>query len=247
MTSLVSLAVFAALMPLDAQATAPSDLKRHIYPLAKAQVAPVIEIDVTDSPESKEWAETGKALLEEWYGKLTQLLATDGVDPMTGRQTGNAFKRPDKIRLVFKKELNVPAYASGAEITISGKWIADHPDDLGVVIHEAVHVIQQYPNYDGKQGWLVEGIADYIRWWRYEPELHSGSSRTRINFASAKYTDAYRTTAKFLAWASRKYDMRLVPALDKAMRDSRDPMPVFEAVTGKSAEDLWDEFSKDDR
>jgi hypothetical protein len=106
------------------------------------------------------------------------------------------------------------------------------------VIHELVHIVQQYPNSRFKQGWLVEGIADYIRWWRYEPE----SPRPRIDPEKSKYTDAYRTTAYFLAWASRKYDMRLVPALDRALRAGEDPMPKFAQYTGKDADALWKEF-----
>jgi hypothetical protein len=66
-------------------------------------------------------------------------------------------------------------------ITISGKWITEHPDDLGMVIHELVHVVQGYPNSRHKAGWLVEGIADYIRWWRYEPE----APRPRIDPAKS--------------------------------------------------------------
>lgn len=218
------------------------DLARHVYPMAKALDCPPVVIDVTDCPEAKPWAETAKALVVESYPKLTQLLATDGRDPLTGAAKGAAFRAPKEIKLTFKKTLNVPAYASGGEITINGDWIAKHPDDLGMVVHELTHVVQQYPGSRSTPGWLVEGIADYIRWWRYEPELHAGPGRTKPNPDTAKYTDAYRTTAVWLAWASRKYDMRLVPALDKAMRDGEDPIPLFEKVTGKSADDLWKEF-----
>lgn len=223
---------------------AASDLSRFVYPLAKPLEAPSVVIDISDCPEAKEWAEAAKALVIAWYPRVTELLATDGRDPFTGEKKGEAFKSPTEVKLVFKKTLNVPAHASGGTITINGEWIARRPDDLGMVVHELVHVVQQYPNSRTKPGWLVEGIADYIRWWRYEPELHSGTGRTKVNPATAKYTDAYRTTAVWLAWASRTYDMRLVPSLDKAMRDREDPMPVFLKVTGKSADDLWAEFVK---
>lgn len=229
-------------MVLSLFLVASNDLSKHVYPLAAPMVSPPVVIDVTDCPEAKPWAEAAKVLVVEWYPKVTQLLATDGKDPMTGEKKGEPFKSPSEVKLVFKKTLNVPAYASGGTITINGEWIARNPDDLGMVVHELVHVVQQYPNSRTKPGWLVEGIADYIRWWRYEPELHAGPGRTKVNPDTAKYTDAYRTTAVWLAWASRKYDMRLVPALDKAMRDRQDPMPLFEKVTGKSADDLWKEF-----
>jgi hypothetical protein len=220
------------------------DLKRFVYPLAKPLKCPEIVLVTTEFPEAKEWAIAAKALVEEWYGKLTQLLATDGVDPLTGKKDGKEFRAPKVLKLEFKPNIGPPAYATGDTITVKGEWITAHPDDLGMMIHELTHVIQQYPDSPFKPGWLVEGIADYIRWWRYEPELHSTSGRTKIDFTKAKYTDAYRTTGMWLAWSSRKYNMALVPALDHALRGAKDPMPVFKLATGKSADELWGEFSK---
>jgi len=69
------------------------------------------------------------------------------------------------------------------------------------------------------------------------------------DFSRAKYTDAYRTTAVWLAFIEQKYDRRLVPTLDHHMRLGKDPMPVFKdpmpvfkELTGKTADELWDEF-----
>jgi hypothetical protein len=203
----------------------PQGLEKYVYPLAPQKPCPPVVTDVSDFPEGKAWAEAAKSLVESWYPIAVSLLATQD------------FKQPSQIKLIFKKEISAPAYASGDGITINGKWITEHPDDLGMVIHELTHVIQQYPGSKLKAGWLVEGIADYVRWWRYEPE----AGRPRITDQS-KMTDGYRVTAYFLAWASKKYDLRLVPALDKALRKAEDPMPVFEQVTGKAPDALWKEF-----
>jgi hypothetical protein len=202
------------------------DLDRHVYPLAKRIDTPLVVVDATDFPEGQAWGDAAKKLVEAWFPTVCALLATED------------FKAPKEIKLVIKKEISAPAWASGGTITINGKWITDHPDDLGMVIHELTHVIQQYPRSEFKAGWLVEGIADYVRWWRYEPE----AVRPKIDPEKSKYTDAYRTTAYFLAWVSRKYDMRLVPALDRALRKAEDPMPVFTKMTGKDAAALWTEF-----
>jgi hypothetical protein len=202
------------------------DFARFIYPTAPPIPSPQIVIDVTDSPESQAWAERAADLAREWFPTLTSLLATQ------------EFRVPERINLVFKKELNVPAHASRDTITINGDWIRRRPDDFGMVIHELVHVIQAYPRNRHNTGWLVEGIADYIRWWRYEPEAR----RTPIDAARASYRDAYRTTAAFLAWAGEKYDRRLVPALDEALRRAEDPAPVFEKFTQKDLDALWQEF-----
>jgi hypothetical protein len=106
-----------------------------------------------------------------------------------------------------------------------------------MVIHELVHVLQRYPANASDVGWLVEGIADYVRWWRYEPE----APRPRIT-GESKMTDGYRVTAYFLAWAGKKYDLRLIPRLDAALRRGDDPMPVFMETCGKRAAEVWDEF-----
>ncbi len=205
-----------------------SSAARYLYPLSRPLAAPEVVIDVTDSPESRAWAERARDLAREWFPLVCQLLATEQYTP------------PKTLRLVFKKGISAPAYASGSEITINADWIQQHPDDFGMVIHEMTHVIQSYPGgrRGEKPGWLVEGIADYIRWWRYEPE----APRTPINPQKASYRDSYRTTAAFLAWVVGKYDRRLVSNLDRALRTRAYSDELFQKATGKSLDQLWTEF-----
>ena len=219
-----------------------NNLSRYIYPLCKALKCPEVIVDTKDSPGSAKWAAQAKKVVEVWYPKITELLSTDGKDPLTGIQGKFTYKAPKQIRLVFKADLEVPAYASNDTITISGKWIAAHPEDFGMVVHELTHVVQSYPQSENTPWWLVEGVADYIRWWRYEPELHAGPGQTKIDKTKSKYTDGYRTTAMWLAWTARKYNMALVPCLDKAMRESTNPSIVFTRLTGKNEAELWAEF-----
>lgn len=204
---------------------------RYLYPLAPAKAGdpPTFVIDTTDisdAPDNVRWAEESKTLCEQWYPIIHRFLATEDWTP------------PKEIKLIFKKELKVPAYASGSTITISGEWAQKHPDDFGCVIHELTHVIQQYPNQRGKPGWLVEGIADYIRFWKYEPEV----PRPRVDKEKASYRDSYRTTAAFLAWIAWKHDKRIVRKLDKALREGTYSDAIFGDVTGRSLDALWEEF-----
>ncbi|MCB8932923.1 MAG: DUF4157 domain-containing protein [Chthonomonadaceae bacterium] len=219
-TACIALLLSAAL--LGAQ----QPLQKHIYPLAPRLECPPVSVDASDFPEGQAWGEAAKGLVESWFPTVCSLLATED------------YKAPSQIRLVIKKKISAPAYTSGNTITINGEWITAHPDDLGMVVHELTHVVQSYPGRGPKPGWLVEGIADYVRWWRYEPE----AKRPRIDATRNKYTDSYRTTAYWLAWVSRQYDMGLVPALDRALRHGDDPMPLFHKLTGKDAQALWDEF-----
>ena len=46
---------------------------------------------------------------------------------------------------------------AGARIGVSSGWVKKRPGDFGLVIHELVHVIQDYRG--GGVGWVTEGIA----------------------------------------------------------------------------------------
>lgn len=225
---MVASLVFVLAMTAPAPSSAVQDpgLDKFVYPMGKALACPPVVVDASDFPEGQAWGDAAKVQVEAWFPIVTAMLSTQD------------YRVPAEIRLVIKKEISAPAFASGNTITINGKWITQRPDDLGMAIHELVHVVQSYPASRSKPGWLVEGIADYIRWWRYEPE----APRPRINVDRAKYSDSYRTTAYWLAWVSKKYDMRLVPALDLAMRKREDPMPLFQKMTGKTPDELWTEF-----
>ncbi|MBL8047913.1 MAG: hypothetical protein JNJ45_04455 [Chthonomonas sp.] len=216
-------------MPLAlalATALLSSDLDRYVYPLAPAKVCPPISVDTKAAPSLEPWGEEAKNLATAWYPHICQLLATEDYKPLKS------------INFVFRKDQGAPAYASGNEISFSVEWVTAHPDDLGMVIHELTHLIQAYPRNKVDTGWLVEGIADYIRWWRYEPE----APRSRVNWEKASYRDAYRTTAGWLAWVGKKYNLSLVPKLDRALRKGDDPMPIFKELTGKDADALWGEY-----
>lgn len=198
----------------------------NLYPLSKPRRSPRVRIDIADAPETRVWAVHAQKLVVEWFPLITRFLAT------------RDFKPPRAITLVFKRAIDPPAYANGDSITIKVPWITAHPDDLGMVIHELTHIIQAYPDQGDKPGWLVEGIADYIRFYRYEPDV----PRPRINPQTATYHDAYRTTAAFLAWVTGRYDRGIVYKLDEALRKGAYSVNLFKEATGKPVDTLWAEF-----
>lgn len=205
-----------------------ASLDRYEYPLAKPIAAPEITVDSSAAPDLAAWGEKAKEICTAWYPEICRLLSTQD------------FKSPKSLKFVFRTGQDAPAYTAGHEISIKVEWVRAHPDDLGMMVHELTHVIQAYPRNSHNTGWLVEGIADYIRWWRYQPESDGG--RRPLDFTKATYHDAYRTTAQFLAFSADKYNMGLVPALDLALRKAEDPMPVFKEKTGHTADELWEEF-----
>jgi hypothetical protein len=84
----------------------------------------------------------------------------------------------------------------------------------------------------------VEGIADYVRWYKYEPE----NKRTKPDPARATARDSYRTTGAFLFWASNKYDANLVPKLNAAFGSNTYKESLFKDYTGKTLDELNDEW-----
>lgn len=182
-----------------------------------------VTTDTSEVPELAPWANEARALVEEWHPRIAALLASDGFTP------------PTAVALVFKKDMKGVAGTAGDRITIASRWVRDHPDDRGMVVHELTHVIQSYP--PTRDGWLVEGIADYVRFYHFEP-----GTRITIDPRRASYRDGYRTAARFLDWAQRTYDPRLVRTLNAALREKRYRPELFRSSTGKSLDALWAEF-----
>jgi hypothetical protein len=111
-------------------------------------------------------------------------------------------------------------------------------------VHELVHVVQQYwtrPHARGVPTWVTEGIADYIRWYKYEPQSH-GTNISKARAAHVKYDDSYRTTANFLNFVANKYDKDLVPHLNAIIRDGKYTNDTWQQLTGKPVLDLAAEW-----
>jgi hypothetical protein len=182
-----------------------------------------VVVDTTKAPECAAWAAQAKAMVELWYPVVAAYLDA----PHEGKST--------QVTLVFKDMKGV-AHTRGNEITIASSWIAKHPEDLGMVLHELVHVVQGYP--PSQAGWLVEGIADYIRFWMAEP---AGQPKV-IQRSSDHYRKGYRTTGAFLAWIEKHYSVPVIREANSALRRGSYEDALFAKLTGKDLDTLWAEF-----
>lgn len=220
---LVALALAGVLRPLTV-----NDVEAQVASPQPPANAPKYDIvmDTTQSPDLKAWADKLRPEIEKWYPLIVQYLPSDG------------YTAPRKFTITFKK-MNGVAYTSGTDVVCAEQWFKAHPDDQGAVIHELVHVVQQYRSR-GNPGWLVEGIADYIRWFKYEPR----TKRPRPSPTRAHYNDGYRTTAAFLEFVATKYDHEIALRMNEAMREGRYKTDLWKDYTGKTPEDLWAEYVK---
>jgi hypothetical protein len=199
----------------------------------------VVTIDTSDAPDLTEWTHANVApMAREWYPKLVELLPSQG------------FEAPREVTIRFLEDMQGVAGTSGTRIQCSAEWFRQNlkGEALGAIFHELVHVVQDYrrgrrenPNAGRAPGWLVEGIADYVRWFKFEPQSH-GAEITARNLRRARYDASYRITANFLNWASEKYATNLVPRLNAALRAGEYNDGTWKEISGHTVVELGDEW-----
>ncbi|MDO3644785.1 basic secretory protein-like protein [Mucilaginibacter sp. L3T2-6] len=134
----------------------------------------------------------------------------------------------------------VAATADG-KVTIASSWLHKRPEDIDVVTHEVMHIVQDYGESVGP-GWLTEGIADYAR------------NKFGVNNTAAKwslpefkptqnYDNAYRVTARFLYWIEEKKKPGIVKELDSQLRKHTYTDNAWKQLTGKTVDELWKEYA----
>ncbi len=121
-------------------------------------------------------------------------------------------------------------------------WLKSHPEDIDVVTHEVMHIVQDY-HQGHNPGWLTEGIADYVRYVYGVNNLNGHWTLPDYNPAQ-NYTNAYRVTARFLLWLEKNYNKDLVDKLDAAMRAGTYQPGLWVRLTGRTVDELWSDYGK---
>jgi hypothetical protein len=179
--------------------------------------------NVDDAPEMKAWAEKVARICERAYPMINEELRSPG------------FKPPTRVTMTLKEDYRGVAATAGSHVIGSVKYFKQHPEDVGAMVHETVHVCQRYR---GKvPGWLVEGIADYIRFYKYEPGKLRPLSPNR-----ARYDASYQVTARFLEYVTKKYDKELVRKLNQTLREGEYRDELFKQLTGKALPELNEDW-----
>jgi Peptidase of plants and bacteria len=195
-------------------------------PVATFQYPVEFIVDVSDAPDMKAWTEHVAEVCERSYPMINEELKSDG------------YKPPVLVTMSLKKSYRGVAAAGGSRITGSVAYFKNHPDDVGAMVHETTHVVQHYRS-PSNPSWLVEGVSDYVRFFKFEP-----GKLGPINPNRAHYNGSYRITAAFLNYLTERYDKHIVLKLNRVMREGRYKDDVFQELTGKKVQDLDEEWRK---
>lgn len=190
-----------------------------VVPRFEYPIEVVLHVQV---PEMQAWAEQVRVLMMTWYPYLAELMRSDGAVPRR------------RIDLFVVDEQGI-AWTSGGRITCTKGWFTKYPTDTGALLHEEAHILQSYPA--GTPGWLVEGIADWVRWWNCEPLDH----RPRIG-PGGSYRDAYQRTGQFLDWLERRRAPGIVMKLNADCRRGQYDAGLWARYTGLDVDGLWAEY-----
>jgi len=197
-----------------------------------------VTIDTSEASDLSDWAHQELApMVQEWYPKLIKMLPSEG------------YEAPQSFSISFSQDMKGVAATGGTRIRCAASWMRQNlkGEAKGAVFHEMVHLVQQYgrtrrsPDATRSPGWLTEGIADYLRWFIYEPQTH-GAEITKRNLSRARYDGNYRITANFLNWASEKHGKDFVSKLNAAIREGRYNEDLWKTLTGHTVQELGEEW-----
>ena len=160
------------------------------------------------------------------------------------------YRTPDEVKPVTRQSLVIDmhdgvAYASGGEIHFSAVYIGNFvrgktPAAVtlelnGVLVHESTHVWQ----YTNGGGWLVEAMADYVRY-------KAGFDRLARRQKGGNWDSPYTTGGFFIHWIEEKYDKDFGYKVNMGMKNRNFSYPMLvQQVTGKPVDMVWQEYQAD--
>lgn len=189
-------------------------------------------LDISDCLIDSKRAEELVEYFDDIYPKVADLLNTSNF--------------PNKIYIFTKKD-DCPAQKFDCDkikFTPNPRnqsYISD--GNIGFLIHEAVHIIQNYTTPVYKQNWWVsEAMADYIRarlgWDNFDqPNEYPCEQHNDL--------ECSKCAAAFLFWLEKTYSCpSLVSDINKALQDGENIDNYFYKTLAKNTDILYKEYIK---
>jgi hypothetical protein len=203
-----------------------SDAKRAFFLfLCAAPLHAQFHVDTSRAPDLKPWSDRAIVTWQQAYPVICDALASPGFTP------------PTLIKITIDPNSEGAADYSASGVTLYAKFVRSRPDEaVAAIIHETAHVVQSYTT-PGIPMWLVDGIADYVRFFRWRT-----GELGHINPDRAHYYGSYRITASFLNYLADHYDPDIVRKLNQACREGHYRESIFQELTGKPVAVLGKEW-----
>ncbi len=147
-----------------------------------------------------------------------------------------------KVTFIIDPKYKGVAATAGGTTRFNPTWFKSHPEDIDVVTHEVMHIVQDYHS-GHTPGWLTEGIADYVR---YVYGVNNKKAHWTLPDYQPKqnFEDGYRVTARFLAWLTKNGHKAIVKKMNNALRKGTYKKNLWKKWTGKTVEQLWKDYSQ---
>jgi len=194
-----------------------------------------LQLDTSAAPDMKEWTER---VIGRMHG--SSILVAAYVT------AGWPIPRSVKVSYV-DKDGGAPAWTEpGAcpKICLNAKWFRKNRDGeaAGAFFYALVRAMQGYRATPGATetncpSWLANGIADYARWYLFEPES-CGCDFVRRNPEAYRYNGSFRVTASFLDFVERSHPGTVMRANAAMRAHAFDDATFWKETTGKTAEEL---------
>ena len=221
-----------------------------------------VRVDTSKTPKAAAYSGPTTDLVREWYPKINAILFGNDY-PLRFKEIKVLFAPKLRLKLDSHKT-EVPAYAEGNTIHVNFGYLTHMPDDYrGMLIHELTHINQQYDNAPSGAGWLVEGIADYIRHKYYEKDIEAklridgdgylkgyapsapflfNLEKRRARLDDKGYFTSYTVASAFLFWLEERKDKEIVRVMNVALSEGRYSEELFRQRCGAPLDALWKEF-----
>jgi hypothetical protein len=141
----------------------------------------------------------------------------------------------DGRRVNLKYDGSISAYAQVDEDSIVFKnWLVN----TGFLLHEGVHFVQNYGNKASSREWVMEGLADMVR---FELTKVSDEPGWAIGCRTGEgYTFGYGCTAAFFIWMENYCEQSDIQIpLNRMIIDGTDTNVTFNNLCRKNVDELW--------
>jgi hypothetical protein len=182
-----------------------------------------VEMDYSAAPQLQAYAEEVKRRAFGWWGIINDALSFPGYRPAT-----RIF-----MRFANDMPLGKAGLTHDVNINLNAPYIIEHPVEYNLVAHEMVHVYQHYQH--PTPVWLVEGVADYVRYYVMFPQ-----DRERLYDPSgADYNRGYTQGAALLDWVERTHGVGSVRLLNATLYHGGNGEKLLSKMTGLSLDQIW--------